>query len=203
MTVAAIVLAAGASQRMGQPKALVQLDGKTLLATVLGHLRGIGVTQAVVAVADPHGALVQRALEDLASELRPLTLRSAWNPQPEQGMLSSVQCALARLLDDADQDLAGALIWPVDIPRVRPDTLRCIVDRGRVEARLVVPTYDGRGGHPLWLPQALFGEVQQLSPSVGLRELRRRHPELRLPTNDAEILRDLDTPEDLQRLRGS
>lgn len=200
MIVAAIVLAAGASERMGQPKALLQLDGQTLVAMVLSRLREVGVTTAVVAIAAPHGALVQRELEARAADLLPLSLRPASNPAPELGMLSSVQCALRCLLREPEPPPRGALIWPVDIPRVQADTLRRVIESGCAHDRLVVPTHNGRGGHPLWLPRALFAETQELSPTVGLRELRRRHPELRLPIADAEILRDLDTPQDLQRL---
>lgn len=185
---------------MGQAKALLPLAGQTLVATVLWRLREIEVATAVVAIAAPHGSQIEPELAARTAELAPLQLRWVWNPRPEAGMLSSVQCALRPLVEDGDGELSGVLIWPVDIPRVRPETLRRLVEHGHAGERLLVPTYDGRGGHPLWLPRALWAETLGLPAAAGLRELRRRHPELRLPTSDPEILRDLDTPQDLQRL---
>ena len=201
MTAAAIVLAAGASQRMGQPKALLPFGGQTLLAGVLQRLCSVDIATTVVAIAEPHGGLLQRELERLGPALVPMRLHWAWNPTPEGGMLSSVQCALAHLLAADSLRLEGALIWPVDIPQVRAETLRLLLAQGRPDGPPVVPTYGERGGHPLWLPRSLFAATLELPPTLGLRELRRRHPELRLPVDDAEILRDLDTPQDLQRLR--
>ncbi|HNN90804.1 MAG TPA: NTP transferase domain-containing protein [Pseudomonadota bacterium] len=202
MTAAAIVLAAGASQRMGQPKALLPFGGQTLLAGVLQRLCSVDIATTVVAIAEPHGGLLQRELERLGPALVPMRLHWAWNPTPEGGMLSSVQCALAHLLAADSLRLEGALIWPVDIPQVRAETLRLLLAQGRPDGPPVVPTYGERGGHPLWLPRSLFAATLELPPTLGLRELRRRHRELRLPVDDSEILRDLDTPQDLQRLRG-
>jgi CTP:molybdopterin cytidylyltransferase MocA len=68
-------------------------------------------------------------------------------------------------------------------------------------AALSVPTYGGRGGHPLWLPKKLFIETLALDPEKGLRVLRQRHPPLFIEVPDREVLHDLDTPEAVAQAR--
>lgn len=193
--VGAVILAAGASTRMGQPKALLSLLGQPLLARVVATAQAAGVGPIVVAVAPPHGDEIRAALLPLPG------LRWAWNPAPELGMLSSVQAALPAL--SCEPRLRGVLVWPVDIPLVEPGTVRAILAAALPSPAsdqppgLVVPTYAGRGGHPLWLPQPLFSAALALDPALGLRALREHHPVLRLPVDDAEILRDLDAPADV------
>jgi molybdenum cofactor cytidylyltransferase len=199
---AVIVLSAGASQRMGQPKALLHIEGRSLLGCVVEKALALPGAEVVVALAAPHGERLRAELTSPGHLPLGAALTTAWNPHPERGMLSSVQCALSQLEPRASA-LAGALIWPVDIPRVQPATLLRIVEAAARQTRPVVPTYGGRGGHPLWLPRALFAETQSLPVEGGLRALRQRHPPCFLPVEDEEILRDFDTPEDLRRVQAA
>lgn len=200
----AIVLAAGASTRMGWPKALL-LDGeRTFLQRILQTLRAALIGPVVVVVAAPHGAAVQRAHAD-----EPVI----WveNPDPERGMLSSVQAG-AQALADGPAPPAGALIWPVDVPRVQVATLHSILHRAvpvgvAVPAGVpVVPVHAGRGGHPLWLPAGLFPALLALpaAPGHSLRSLLQAQKEqvVRLPVEDADILLDYDAPGDFRGVRG-
>jgi molybdenum cofactor cytidylyltransferase len=109
-------------------------------------------------------------------------------------MLSSVQHGVAALPFRA----SGALIWPVDVPWVRAETVRALLDAP--SAQIVIPTWQGRGGHPLRLPRALFGEVALLDPADGLRALlAARAPRVhRMEVPDPAVVRDVDTPEDLK-----
>jgi molybdenum cofactor cytidylyltransferase len=66
-------------------------------------------------------------------------------------------------------------------------------------SQLTAPCYDGRGGHPLWMPATLYREVLALPASASLRTLRERHPLQRIPVEDPGVLRDLDTPADFAR----
>lgn len=198
MSVGVIVLAAGASQRMGQPKALLHLEGRSLLQWIVEQARALPAQEIVVTLAAPHGPQVSKELDYLRSKLGADGLHEAWNPAPERGMLSSVQCGLS-LISLLAAQLSGALIWPVDLPRVQRATLCQILDVAVSQPGLIVPTYCGRGGHPLWLPRALFAEALALPAEQGLRALRERHPPCFVPVEDEEILRDLDTPEDWRR----
>ncbi|MFO0573970.1 MAG: nucleotidyltransferase family protein [Polyangia bacterium] len=191
----ALVLAAGASTRMGTgaAKALIELGGVRMLDRVLSSLEAVGVEPLVV-IGPPHGAAIRAAL--------PASVRTAWNPRPERGMLSSVQTGLGELVA---APVMGALIWPVDVPLVQAVTVRRLLQAAQAEGagRPVLPTHAGRGGHPLWLPACRFADVLALPEGATLRELRARHPELRLEVTDAAVLRDLDTPADLAAARAS
>ena len=199
-----LVLAAGASQRMGAPKALLPFgvgSGETFLTHILAQAAAVGVRSAVVVLGPPHGGLIREALQGRSREVQ-----VAWNDAPERGMLSSVQAGLPLL-----EAVAGALVWPVDMPFVQRSTVRCIMtaasqrevaaaaQREEFAAPLIIPTHDGRGGHPIWVPADLFKETLLLPTEEGLRALRRRHPgrEARLPVADPAVLCDVDTREAL------
>ena len=180
--IAAVILAAGASSRMGAIKALLELDGETLLGRVARLARAGGAETIVVVLGPPHGERIRAAL--------PAGAQVAWNPDPSRGMLSSVQAALPALPGPASPG-SGALIWPVDVPLVAALSLQQLLCGDRT--RLAAPCHGERGGHPLWLPASLFAEVLALAPTSSLRELRQHHPLLRVPVDDPGVLRDLDT----------
>jgi CTP:molybdopterin cytidylyltransferase MocA len=189
----AVVLAAGASTRMGEAKALLRLaDGRRFVDAIAATARAAGTGGVLVVVGPPHGATIRAGLPPGAG--------AAWNPQPERGMLSSVQAGLAALPGGA----SAALIWPVDIPFVRAATVRAILDAA--PGRIVVPVHNKRGGHPLRVPRRFFGEIAALersAPERGLKALLDAHAgEVeRLAVADRAVLVDVDTPEDYARTR--
>jgi CTP:molybdopterin cytidylyltransferase MocA len=186
----AVVLAAGASSRLGEPKALVRgRDGRRFVDAIAETARAGGCGGVVVVVGPPHGEAIRRAL--------PVGAGAAWNPQPARGMLSSVQAGLAALPPGG----AAALVWPVDIPFVQSHTVRAIL--GAAAGRIIVPVHHERGGHPLRLPGACFADVMALDPERGLKALleARRAEVTRLAVDDPAVLVDIDTPAELARLR--
>ncbi len=188
--IAAVVLSAGKSSRMGRPKALLPVDAgtETFLQRIVRSCREAGAGLTVVAIGPPHGVEIRAAWSGDQADL-------AWaeNPDPSRGMLSSVQEAVRRLPAEAE----GALIWPVDVPFVQSATVRQLLS---ARDRLVVPTMGCRGGHPIWVPRKMFAELLSLPHQVGLRQLRQDHPEALslLPVADAAVLRDVDTLADLR-----
>jgi len=186
----AVVLAAGASTRMGEAKALLPArDGRRFVDAVAATARDGGCGGAVVVVGPPHGEAIRRAL--------PPGVATAWNARPERGMLSSVQAGLAALPANA----TAALIWPVDIPFVTRATVRAVLDAA--PGRIVVPVHNKKGGHPLRVPRRYFGEITTLDPERGLKALLEAHAgEVeRLPVGDRGVLVDVDTPDDYARTR--
>lgn len=186
----AIVLSAGGSTRMGQPKALL-LDplGRTFLQAIAETARAGGCAGVLVVVGPPHGQAIRQALPDGAS--------AVVNEHPERGMLSSVQAGLAAL----PAAVSTVLVWPVDIPLVQPETVRTVLDA--TAQRIIVPMHHQRGGHPLRLPRRLFGEVMALDPDRGLKRLleERANEVERLEVADPGVLVDFDTPEEYARTR--
>jgi CTP:molybdopterin cytidylyltransferase MocA len=114
-------------------------------------------------------------------------------------MLSSVQAGIAALPASA----SAALVWPVDMAFVKPETVRAIC--AAAPGLIVVPqTGKGKelkGGHPVRIPRARFGELAALDPELGLRALIGARPEdvHRLTVADPGVLFDVDTPDDLKR----
>ena len=186
--IAAVILAAGASSRMGTIKALLPLHGETLLSRIVRLGRAAGAERLVVVLGPPHGERIAAAL--------PPGVTVAWNPDPSRGMLSSVQAALPGLFGPAEQG-RGALLWPVDVPLVALASVQRLLAADPTQ--LAAPCHGERGGHPLWLPAALFPEVLALPATASLRTLRARHPLTRVAVDDPGVLRDLDTPEDYSR----
>ncbi|MDB4970352.1 MAG: hypothetical protein JWN44_6041 [Myxococcales bacterium] len=186
----ALVLAAGASTRMGEAKALLRTrDGRRFVEAIAATARAGGCGGIVVVVGPPHGEAIRGALPTGAS--------AAWNPRPDRGMLSSVQAGLTALPAGA----SAALVWPVDIPYVAATTVRAILDAA--PGRIVVPVHNKRGGHPLRIPRRWFGEIAALDPERGLKALLEAHVAdvERLSVADKAVLVDVDTPEDYARTR--
>jgi len=185
----ALLPAAGASRRMGRPKLLLPFRGRPLIAAVVDALRAGGVG-AIVLVTAPED-------EELRAWARQAGVEVAINPDPERGMLSSIQEGLAALL--RDQIL---LVSPADLPHLQSETvsnlLRKMIETG---TPLAVPTFRGKRGHPLAIAPRLIPEIDTLDPNIGLKQLRDRHEAelLEIEVEDAGVVQDVDTPEDYER----
>jgi CTP:molybdopterin cytidylyltransferase MocA len=187
----AVVLAAGASSRMGAPKPLLTAGGSTLLAWAAGAFRAAGVDDVVV-VTGHRG-------EDVGAAAAALGARSVHNPRYADGMFTSVQAGAAAVAAGR-----GFFLLPVDCPLVRPETVGRLAREGAVSgAAVAVPVCGGAPGHPPLLAPALRAEILAARPAGGLRELLAARPERVVPVevDDPGVLDDADTPADLQALR--
>jgi molybdenum cofactor cytidylyltransferase len=186
--VAGIVLAAGASSRMGRPKMLLPLGARTLLSTVAAALLDAGLRSVVVVLGcDAENV---RAAAGLPEDPR---LRLVVNDEWRSGMASS----LRRGLEECGE-AAAALVALGDQAGLTADRVRRIVSAWRPDAPLVVPTHNSRAGHPVLFARSLWDELRALSGDVGGRDVVTRHLDgaVLVP---AEPLADLDTEEDLRR----
>ena len=188
-TVAAIVLSAGASRRMGQPKALLTLpDGVTFAEAISRTARAAGVLHVCFVLGPPHGDEIRARL--------PAGAATAWNPDPGRGMLSSVQVGIAAMQHSAD----AALIWPIDQPLVTPATVRALL--AAPAGSIALPIGGGAGGHPLLVPRDFYAAVLRLPGERGLRGLLEDEAGRvsRIPVGDPGAVTDFDTPKDYARL---
>lgn len=189
---AAIILAAGASQRMGTPKALLRYRGTTFLGAVLDAARAVGVgRQVVVLRADADNILAQVELGDATVLL---------NPHPESGPIGSLRLGLAAIFN---HPVDGALVWHVDRPHVTVATVERLVDRFRQQdGAIVVPRFGSKRGHPVVFGRAAFAELLTVPEALGARAVVRRDPArvVEVAVDDAAILEDIDTPEDYEAL---
>lgn len=184
--VAGVVPAAGVSARMGKPKALLDAGGRSFVSAVVGALVGGGCDLVVVVtgVAQPD---VRRRAEAAGAVVLE-------NPDPGEGPITSLRIALEALGTSVD----GVALLPVDHPVVRPETVAALLDAfAAAGAPLVLPTLDGRRGHPTVFHRRLFSELMDPALEAGARAVVHRH--LREATlvevQDPGILADIDTPE--------
>ena len=187
-SVAAILLAAGASRRMGTCKQLLQLEGKTVLARCLETLLHGGVADVIVVVS-PSGAEVSRAAASYPVRVVP-------NAEPDGDMGASICTGRDALLPST----SGVVIALCDYPLVRAETIaRLAAEHRRAPGSIIIPCHDGHRGHPPLLPRWL---LEDLETPLTLRDLLRDNKELihHLELPDAGVLIDMDTPEDYHRI---
>lgn len=189
MSVAAVILAAGASTRMGRPKALIEWQGRPFFMHCVDRAEAAGCAPVVVvwgAAALPTVAGVQQI----------------HNPSWERGPLSSLQVGLRAVLPSGP---SGVLVMTVDRPHVEHATVRTLVEAHRsTPAAVVQPRVGDTSGHPIVHPRSVVEELLLLAPTdsvrtvVGRTEVRAaRH---RIAVQDPAVLDNLDTPASLAKL---
>ncbi len=186
MKITGILLAAGASERLGQDKRRLTLpNGTTLLSHCTARLRAI--LDDVVVVLRPED-------DDLAGNLEAAGCRVCRNPAPELGMGKSLSCGIAGS-DDSD----GWLIQPADLPLLKPSTVRRI-SQSLQTADAVIPFCHGRRGHPVGFGRRFRERLLNLSGDQGGRRILRdtgNGKVLWLNLHDPGIYRDIDQVADI------
>ena len=186
--VGAVVAAAGLSSRMGAFKPLLPFDGATVIERCIANLRAAGAEELVVVTG--HRA------EELASQLEGSGVTLVHNPAyAETQMFDSLRLGLRAL----PPDCAAVLLTPGDVPLVRPETVRALLD---AEGGFVCPVCGGRRGHPAALDAKYIPALLDYGGEGGLRGAVAALgiPTAEVETDDAGMLRDLDTPEDYRQL---
>lgn len=179
---AGLILAGGAGERFGAPKAFARLPGGvTFLESCLAALRGAG--------ADP----VVATLPPGASEPLPAGLAALRLPAAGMDMLASLRHGLARLLETAGWEVV--VVAPVDHPLVAPATVRALVDAARPTA---VPVYRGKRGHPVALARSTAEQlVSGDSPAANLRDAMKAAGRRDVEVDDPGVIGNCNTPEQL------
>lgn len=189
--VAGIVLAAGASERMGGDKALLDWQGRTFLEHVAGALRAAG--------ADPIRIVLG---ENLASATQALSLspgETVHNASWREGMLSSIVAGLDALPPETE----GAIVWPVDHPCVSSTLVRALMENFLDSGKLIaLPVHGCRRGHPVLFSARLFDELRRAPREVGARHVVRAHREaiLEVETDEDGILLNLNDRQAYDRI---
>ena len=200
MTVAAIVLAAGASRRMGQPKPLIRWGDRTLLAWELDELMRSQVDETVV-VTGAHAEAVRRSLGGGSRYC-------VFNPRWTQGRAGSLATGARALLRTGRPAPDAVVVQNVDQP-TRHDIVDRLLDAlssGDASlggADVVQPSYRGQAGHPVVVRGSLLGQLAAVTEeTLGLRDVLARHEPALLAMDDEPVVRlDLDTPDSLDEGR--
>lgn len=185
--IAGIILAAGESKRMGQPKQLIEIGGRTMLQRVTDAALGSAL-DLVYVILGYQAAALQASLADRS-------IRVVFNPDYREGMGSSVRAGIGALPDEAN----AAMFLLVDQPGITTEVIDALLARSTSE-NIVAPTVDGRRTNPTVFGRSWFCDLAQCSGDAGGRAIIAAHPEaLVLVETDAD-LRDVDTPQDLAAL---
>jgi len=189
----AIILAAGNSTRMGSPKALLpDLDGRSFVARVVRVFSAAHISKVVIVTGSQHAAIVGA----IDADRSPITPVFVTNPQPSLGQLSSLWIGLDVA---AKPGVDGVLVTPVDIPMVRPSTIRQVIEAWeRTHAPIVRPAVGERHGHPVLFDRVVFESLRHASLTEGARAVVHAWGDrlMNVAVNDEGCLIDIDTPAD-------
>jgi CTP:molybdopterin cytidylyltransferase MocA len=192
--VAAVVLGAGRGSRFGgaAPKQLARLGMRSLV----GH----ALAAAAASRLHPVLLVVGYRGDDVASVAGP-KVEVVENPDWEEGLSTSLRCALVALL--ADPAVSAAAVALADQPRVGPEAYRRVAAAHREGASLAVATYGGVRGHPVLIGRSHWEEAVRLTGDEGARALLASHPVIEVPCDGTGRPDDVDTRDDLDRLAES
>jgi molybdenum cofactor cytidylyltransferase len=176
----AIVLAAGESKRMGEPKMLLDFGGKTMIERVLDNVKAPEIDRIIIVLGANR--------EKIADKLNDSSLIYSYNEKFTEGMLSSVICGVRSVPEE---------------PFINKSVISILVKAYSITGKgIVIPLFNGKRGHPLLIGKKYFHEIEQLDASEGLRALSRKHDDdvFTVDTNEPGILRDFDTKDDYNKI---
>jgi molybdenum cofactor cytidylyltransferase len=191
----AIILAAGDSTRMGRPKALLpDPDGRPFAARLVRTFAAAGIEDVIVVT----GSLHAQIAEALAADMPPIAPTLVNNPQPALGQVSSLWTGLDAV---SRPGIEGALVTLVDIPLVRPSTIRQVIDAWtRSRAPIVRPAVGDRHGHPVLFDRSVFDALRHAPLTEGARAVVHANADrvVNVEVDDEGCLLDVDTPADYE-----
>jgi molybdenum cofactor cytidylyltransferase len=189
-SIAAILLAAGRSERMGAFKPLLPFGQTTVIEACINYLTAGGAETIVVVVG--HSA------PQIRQHLKNASVLFALNPDPSSEMGESIRCGVQMVPANA----SATLVALVDHPAVPPEVVKTLIDEWRRNPQLFIPTWRGRGGHPVLVDLRWRHELETLEAAAGLKSFFQKHADAvrRVPVESEYIARDMDTWDDYARL---
>lgn len=188
--IGAIILAAGQSSRMGTFKPLLPFGNTTVIEHTIDYLRRGGI-ETIIAVVGHRAAEIRTRLQNKG-------IVFATNPDADSAMAVSILHGVRAL----PNEVQAVVISPVDHPAVPDEVVTRLINEWRAGARLVIPTNEGRGGHPVLIDLSFRAELLKLDPARGLKSFfdAHRNEVTRVTVNSSYIARDMDTWDDYRSL---
>lgn len=191
--ISAVILAAGASRRMGQPKMLLPWGNTVVIQKVVSTLLESGISQPVI--------VTGRSAEEIKQVVQDDAIIWAYNPEFETTeMLQSLQIGLRCLPETS----SAFLIVLGDQPQIEPEIIRQIISAFNTHHQsIIIPSYQFRRGHPWLVSRDLLPELLLLPEGSTLRQFLNAHTEsiAYLNVSSSSVLMDLDLPSDYDQLK--
>ncbi len=191
--IAAVILAAGASTRMGTPKQLLQWQGRSLLRSI--------TETAIAADCDPIIVVVGASSDLIGAEVSDLPVQIVNNPQWQTGMGSSIRMGIQTLLVNRNTNVKAAILLLCDQPFVSPQIiwqLRSVYDA--THQSIVASSYQNTIGVPALFDRQLFSELLKLDRAEGAKVVIKNHLNATATIDFPQGSIDLDTPQDYQQI---
>ena len=186
-----VLLSAGESQRFGSPKALVKTSKQTAIEELQNTLVN-SVADEIMVVLGAHLDAVKPHV------LNHKKVHIVYNKDYKLGQTSSFQAGLSSVGNDS----RAVLLVPVDCPFIRTSTINALIGCfNEKNPDILIPTYQGKRGHPPLFNASLKQEILALPTSVGLNTLFKRYIPKTLEINDPGIIRTFNTPTELEKIR--
>ena len=194
--ISGIILAAGSSQRMGTPKALLKIGEKTFLQHIVEVLRSARITDIVIVL----GAEAEEIQKSLAWFDGKIVVNEEW----QKGQLTSIITGLNNLdmaMTDPEE-INGAMICPIDHPLLSQALIvNLLYGYWTSKKKIIIPTFNGQRGHPVVFDKELFDELRSAPPDVGARAVVYKNTDdvYEVPVKEEGVLINIDTHEDYQK----
>jgi len=212
----AIILAAGYSSRMGEFKPLLPVGNKSAIENLIGAFISAGISEIVVVTGhnrEPLSRLIGEINMQMARDAKyegdhqPAGIKEAYNPDFDEGMFSSIKAGIRAVLAGSSGagNRDGIFLLPADYPLIRPEHLDLLYEESRQRlGTFIVPCYQGKKGHPLWIPKAYWQEILDYSGDGDLKAITGKYDDLgllyRLEVQDEAVVLDMDTPAGYQEV---
>ena len=186
--VSGIILAAGPSKRMGTPKAILKFGNETFVEHIVHALNSARITDIVVVL----GSEAETIRKSMTLSTGKIVVNDRWS----EGQLSSLIAGLDAI---EREDVNAALVCPADHPLVSQEIIVGLLTAyWKSNKKIIVPTFEGRRGHPVIFDKSLFAEIRLAPPDVGAREVVRNHTNeiAEVPVDTDRVLKNIDTPEE-------
>lgn len=189
---AILILAAGSSSRLGQPKQLLSFQHNTLLQNTIEAAQSVAHDKVLVILGDKH--------DEISASIADSGVQTFYNKEWETGMSSSIRTGLAQLLT-ADTTLDAVILTVCDQPFLSAKVFRALLSEARTSVRdIIASSYAGTLGTPVLFGRKYFEELALLQGAEGAKTLLQKYNDqvASLPFDKGEI--DIDTPEDYNKL---
>ena len=194
-TIGVIILAAGSSSRLGEPKQLLEHHGKSLLQKA--------IDAAINADANPVIVVLGANADRIAKEINKSKIQVIINSEWEEGMASSVRVGLNEVLFIAPSTEA-VILMVCDQPYISPDLIKDLINTHKQSRNPIVSCSYGEAiGPPALFHRSLFNELMELNGDVGARRIIQRHSDEVATVSFIKGKIDIDTKEDYDALRNS